>query len=145
MNFKKFALRYIFKIVYIFAIGSIIPLSLALDIEPKLSFFVKETSYLMLIAMILLLISVIGEFMNQGTLPKTLKSIGRMTLIPASIALVVVLIGKETLLILIDRFGVGNLKIIIEYYLTKLPNAFILIISYLALGLLLYLLGKSMA
>ena len=101
---------------------------------------------LLIIATVLILVSFVIMFWHKQNMSRTFKALGLMTLIPGLVALLFALFGREAIFAVMQKyiFAPGVETAITLYLNQAIPRIRILTISYMFLGLLMWLMGDKL-
>lgn len=144
---RNVVLSYFFRFFYITGLTLIIPYLFTSDIPEEFWFFSNLTQETFLyISIGLIVISLIGMFWAKGNLGRALRSMGYMTLIPGGIAMIVALYGEQVIMRLFEGFAwFEKARPVIGYYLLhSVPKLWMLTISYIVIGVVLFFVGRRM-
>lgn len=148
MHFKNLlleqVLRFFFKFLYLTGLTLLIPAIFTSDIPQQFWFFQNLTQNLFFYIVIgLIIISLFGMFLTKGSMADALKSMGLMTLIPGFLALLTALFGEKIIIGPLQGLPLySEMESLISHYLLiSIPKMWILTVSYLIIGFVLYIIG----
>jgi hypothetical protein len=105
-----------------------------------------ESPVMLLVSGLLILIGVIGVHSAKKSWRSTFFSLSIVTFIPGVFSFLVMLYGKSFVLVLFERSIVNleQLQPLMESYLTRLPRFGMLSALYIALGIVMFFIGRKM-
>ncbi|MBD3309628.1 hypothetical protein GF351_00225 [Candidatus Woesearchaeota archaeon] len=138
--------RYFFRFLYITGLTLIVPYLFTSEIPEEIWFMALSQRVILYIAAVLVIISLLGMMWAKKDLGKALQSMGLMTLIPGFISLLVTLYGQDVFMEYITRYEWSTrLEPVINIYLqSSLPKLWILTMSFVVLGVVLFIIGMLM-
>tara|TARA_B100001971_G_C18205316_1_gene547205 strand:+ start:265 stop:711 length:447 start_codon:yes stop_codon:yes gene_type:complete len=142
--FRKQIHAKLFKILYFLGLTLILPYMLAIDAPFDTKYL--ESPVMLLVSGLLILIGVIGVHSAKKSWRSTFFSLSIVTFIPGVFSFLVMLYGKSFVLVLFERSIVNleQLQPLMESYLTRLPRFGMLSALYIALGIVMFFIGRKM-
>jgi len=133
----------VYRTLYVAGLTILIPMAFAFSIgEWK---WYSRSFLFLFVSLFLIIFSFVGMLQRKRHRGETLKSFGRMTLIPGTIALALFIFGKEVLLRFFSIMpGFENVEHLLAFYLDVfIPRMGILLAGYILIGAVLYLIGTK--
>lgn len=143
----KLILKPVFAFLYILGLSFIIPFLLSIKLPEEIvmeySRYFFNFNYIY-VAIILIAISVIGTYYLKMDLGKTCRSLAYYSLVPVFLSLITSIFGKELFISFLPEYTKELEPIIMGYINSKIPKLWILTISYVVLGIVLYFIGRKL-
>lgn len=139
---------FLFRIMYLLGLGFLLNYLLLESAVSQLETVIGPSPHLLMISIILIMISFIGEWWNYGSLANAMKVTGLITIIPGIIG--VLIIAKDNALFFQSAQELHILKasvtqtLISAYVDTQIPNSGIILSAYILIGIILCLFGHGM-
>jgi|GEM_PF-6406267 len=130
-NVRRFAAGWLLGSIYVLGLTSLYPYFLLGIPNPAV----------LLIPLLLTFVGVVGTYRQQRTISRTLQRLGRITLIPGSVGVLLLVFGRATL----EAFLPDGVTPFVETYIAfAVPAAATLTVIYFVLGAALYYLGRKL-
>ena len=143
---KRLVLQWIFGTIYFLGLTFLLPFLLTRNIPTEIGALHSGPTILFTVAIFLVLIGFIGMFYAKHDIPNTLSTLGRVTLMPGLIGVVVSLTGKDFVVQIIERWlNIDPIRSIIMSTLDRASSqVWILTVSYIVVGVALFIWSKKM-
>lgn len=139
-------MQWVFGTIYFLGLTFLLPFLLTKNIPTEIGALQSGPPILFAIAIFLVFIGFLGMFYAKHDIPETLSTLGRITLMPGLIGIIISLTGKEFVINLIEKwFNLGPVNVIVTNTLDRASSqVWILTLSYIIIGIGLFYWSKKM-
>ena len=147
----RFIILYILgKVAYITALAMLLPFVFLITLPEKLGDFSTSSSTLLLLGVLLIIIGIYSIYaISKKNTALMCKRLGRLTLIPGFVALLLLFVSKETMVNLLDGIipqveNAQRIDFLLSLYINHaVPSVTIMMFAYLIIGFILWWYGRK--
>ena len=143
---KNLVLQWIFGTLYFFGLTFLLAFLLTKSIPAQLGMFKSAHQVLLVVSISMVIIGLFGMLYSKHDFTKTLSALGRATLVPGLLGVIISITGKDIVIKMVERSI--NIKPIKELLILSLDKAssqvWMLTLSYIVIGISLYIVSKKM-